>query len=99
MRALLAGSLLALPLLAHEAALAESFEASVRRLCTGTRQQDCWVKAGAALCPTTGGSPCTDLDDHTPARAIRKEGRRWLVETARGTGWVQERAMVVDTAR
>lgn len=95
MRVVLLGGLLAL---AGAPALAESYDASVRRLCTSTRQQACWVKATASLCPPDG-SPCFDLEDRAPARVIRKEGRRWLVETAQGTGWVHERFMLIDSSR
>ena len=95
MRGLLVGLVVAA---AVSPALAESFDASVRRLCTGTRQQACWVKAGADLCPQNGAA-CIDVPDRAFARAIRKEGRRWLVETVHGTGWVQDRFMLVDDAR
>lgn len=39
---------------------------------------------------------CRALPDHAPARVLRKEGRRWLVETPFGTGWVSERMMMLD---
>jgi hypothetical protein len=84
--------------LAAPAAAEEDWDARVRRLCTSVTQEDCWIKAGARLCDETG-KRCISLEDHTPARVIRKTGRRWQVETRAGNGWVSDGRMMVDGSR
>jgi hypothetical protein len=76
----------------------ENWDARVRRLCTSVTQQDCWIKAGAQLCDESG-KRCRTLEDHTPAKIIRKSGRRWQVETSSGNGWVSDGRMMVDGTR
>jgi hypothetical protein len=95
-RLLLAGVVAAVVSLAGANARADArFDACVRKLCVDTTQRDCWIKAGAELCNKSGSS-CRDLQDHTSAKAIRKAGKRWELETEFGTGWVNERLMMVS---
>ena len=91
---LIAACLLSTPAVAHS----ETWDQSIKRLCTSTKQDDCWVKAGAALCDKDQIS-CTDLPDHAPAKVLRKAGKRWLVETPFGKGWVSGRMMMIDGSK
>jgi hypothetical protein len=75
-----------------------SFDRCVRKLCTSQRQQSCWVKAGAAMCDADQMG-CVTLSDLTPAKAVRKQGRRWQVETAFGKGWVNDRLIMIDGSK
>lgn len=84
--------------LATTAAVAESWDVRLRRLCTSTTQDACWIKAGAELCDAKGRA-CRELVTGPPARVLRKSGRRWEVETREGRGWVNERFMMVDGGR
>lgn len=84
--------------LAPSMAHSEEWDASVRRLCVSTKQMDCWVKAGAAICDKDQVT-CKDLPDHAPAKIIRKVGKRWLVETPFGKGYVSERMMMIDSSK
>ncbi len=91
-------TVLAAVLLASSGAGAESWDASIRRLCVSTTQQDCWIKTGTPLC-TQIGRNCKDLPDATPARVIAKSGRYWQVETSLGRGYVPERLMLIDSTK
>lgn len=73
----------------------DDFDACVRKLCVDTQQGDCWIKAGAQFCDKSGAS-CRELEDHTAAKVIRKTGKRWEMETKSGTGWVNQRWMMVS---
>jgi hypothetical protein len=78
------------------AAIAEtSWQKDTRRLCVSTKQQACWVKAGAALCDKDQ-MQCDNLPDHALARIIGHSGSRWHVQTAYGTGWVSERMIMMN---
>ena len=77
---------------------AEPWDAAVRRLCTSLEQQDCWIKAAAALCDREQMA-CRNLDDHTPAIVLGKAGKRWNVKTASGSGWVSDRLMMIDGSK
>lgn len=76
----------------------ETWDQSVQRLCTSTKQDDCWVKAGSAICDKDQ-LICSNLPDHASAKVIRKAGKRWLVETPYGKGWVNERMMMIDSSK
>lgn len=76
----------------------EPWDNRIRRLCTSTVQENCWVKAGTAMCDKDQ-LICKELPDFAPARVIRKEGKRWLVQTKFGTGYVNERLMQVDGSK
>jgi hypothetical protein len=91
-------TVLAAVLLASGGAGAESWDASIRRLCVSTAQQDCWIKAGTPLCAQVGRD-CRELPDATPARVIAKSGRYWQVETRMGSGYVPERLMLIDSSK
>lgn len=83
-------------LLAPMPAMADvSYDACVRKLCVSTRQADCWIKAGAAICDRDQ-TQCRDVSDHTSAIVIRKSHGRWEVKTDFGQGWVSERMMMVS---
>ena len=73
----------------------QAFDACVRKLCVSAEQGDCWIKAGADLCKKPG-KQCTELEDHTGAKVIRKTGKFWEMETGKGTGFVNERWMMVS---
>lgn len=77
---------------------AEPWDQAVRRLCTSLDQQDCWIKSGAALCDRDQLA-CRNLEDHTPAIIVGKSGKRWNVRTASGSGWVNERFMMLDSSK
>jgi hypothetical protein len=85
-----------LPIVSAPTAFAQDWDQTIRRLCTSTTQQGCWVKAGAALCDEDQ-MRCEKLPDHAPARVIKKVGKRWHVQTAFGTGWVSDRMMMTDS--
>lgn len=85
-------------LLSTPAVAAETWDQSIRRLCMSTKQDACWVKAGAAICDKDQIN-CADLPDHAPAKVLRKVGKRWLVETPFGKGWVSERMMMIDSSK
>lgn len=70
------------------------FDACVRKLCISTKQNDCWIKAAAAMCDRDQ-IQCTDLPNHAPAKVIRKVGNRWEVQTSYGKGWVSDRMTMV----
>lgn len=80
------------------AGAAEPWDKAVRRLCSSLDQQDCWIKSGAALCDRDQ-EICRNLEDHTPAIALGKTGKRWNVKTASGDGWVNERFMMLDGSK
>jgi len=73
-----------------------AFDACVEQLCVSPDQMNCWVKAGAELCADDGS--CSDLEDHAGARILDKTGKKWKVETQYGTGWVNNRYMMVDSS-
>lgn len=77
---------------------AEPWDKAIRRLCSSLDQQDCWIKSGAALCDRDQLA-CRSLDDHTPAIVLGKNGKRWNVKTTSGTGWVNERFMMLDGSK
>ena len=91
---ILAACLLCTPAVAH----AETWDQTIKRLCTSTKQDACWVKAGAAICDKDQIA-CKDVPDHAPAKVLRKANKRWLVETPYGKGWVSERMMMVDSSK
>ena len=93
------GLIVGLAMLASGVAMAaEPWDTAVRRLCTSLEQQDCWIKAGAALCDREQMA-CRNLDDHTPAIVLGKAGKRWNVRTASGSGWVSDRLMMLDGSK
>lgn len=81
--------------LSPSAAPKSAFDDCVRKLCTSTSQDGCWVKSGAAMCDRDQIS-CRDLPDHAPAKALRRVGQRWQVQTEYGNGYVSGRMMMVD---
>ena len=81
--------------LTSTATASEEFDACVRKLCVSTNQGDCWIKAGADLCKKPG-KQCSELEDHTGAKVIRKTGKFWEMETGKGTGFINERFMMVS---
>ncbi len=85
-------------LFAATASAEEPWDNRIRRLCTNTAQQDCWIKLGAAMCDKDQLT-CKDLPEHTAARVIRKEGKRWFVQTKFGNGYVNERWLMVDGSK
>lgn len=91
-RLLIIGTLLASAHPTH----AETWDHCVRRLCTSTHQQNCWLKAGTAMCDKDQ-MECKELPGMgNPFRVIRKESNRWLVQTRHGKGWVSERMVMLD---
>lgn len=73
----------------------KAFDDCIRKLCTSISQQGCWIKVGAAVCDEDQ-IQCEELPDQVPAIAVKKEGRRWLVQTMFGEGWVSDRMMMID---
>lgn len=91
--------LVALAILASGmASAAEPWDAALKRLCSSLDQSDCWIKSGAAVCDRDQ-LVCRTLDDHTPAIIMGKSGKRWRVTTALGSGWVNERWMMLDGSK
>lgn len=74
----------------------EAFDSCVRQLCTSLSQQDCFIKGGAAVCDEDQ-IYCEELPDMVPAIAVKKVGRRWLVQTVYGEGWVSDRMTMVNS--
>jgi hypothetical protein len=79
-------------------ASAMTWDGCIKKLCKSTSQNDCWVKAWAALCDRDQTS-CRDLPDHAPAKVIKRVGHRWQVQTSYGNGWVSDRMMMVDGSK
>ncbi|MBB4017387.1 hypothetical protein GGR16_002416 [Chelatococcus caeni] len=77
---------------------AETWDESIRRLCTSTQQEACWVKSGAPVCDRDQ-VVCRSVPDHAPAKILGKDGKRWQVQTAYGSGWVNERLMMIDGSK
>ena len=73
---------------------AQATESMIRELCTDTDQENCWVKAGAQICDKEQAA-CAVVPLRAPAKAIQKSAGRWLVETQYGSGWVNERLLII----
>lgn len=68
----------------------------VKKLCTSLNQDDCWIKAGAAMCDHDQ-TQCHELPDHAPAIFERQEDRRVYVQTVYGTGWVSDLMLMISS--
>lgn len=84
-------------LLASSGASAESWDASIRRLCVSTTQQDCRIKAGRRSARRLGG---VARNCPTPRRrgSLRRAGATGRSNQA-GPGYVPERLMLIDSAK
>lgn len=73
-----------------------AFDDCVAKLCISSDQMNCWVKAGAELCDDNGD--CSDVPDHAGALALERGQGQWKVQTQYGTGWVNDRYIMVDSS-
>ena len=94
MRALVAGT----ALLLSSAALAESVDDGVIRRCAATNPPACWVSENTLFCRLRFAN-CLFLRDRTVAHPIRREREGWIVQTAHGTAWVSDDALIIDPPR